>query len=358
MTTSASTTSASPATLRIGGRELGPGRPALLIAEVAQAHDGSLGTAHAYIEALAAAGADAVKFQTHIAAAESTLDEPFRIRFSPQDETRYAYWKRMEFTAGQWAGLAAHARDRGLLFLSSPFSTAAVDLLAGLGLPAWKIGSGEFRSRELLEAVIAAGGPVLLSTGMSRWDEVAAMTALLREHARPFALFQCTSRYPAPLEETGLNMLDEFRARFACAVGLSDHSGTVFPTLAAMARGAELVEVHVVFDRRAFGPDTPASVTVDELALLARARDAFQRMLAHPVDKDGVAALLAPMRDLFAKSIAPARVLAAGTVLTADLLVPRKPGTGIPFTECGRVTGRRLAREVRPDRLLAWEDLA
>src|SRR5215813_8683238 len=117
---------------------VGKSRQTTVIAEVAQAHDGSLGTAHAYIDAIARAGADAVKFQTHIAAAESTPGEPWRVKFSPQDATRYDYWKRMEFTEAQWQGLADHARQAGLIFLSTPFSFEAVELLDRLGMPAWK----------------------------------------------------------------------------------------------------------------------------------------------------------------------------------------------------------------------------
>src|SRR4029077_7411686 len=123
-------------TFEIDGRAIGPGQPCLIIAEIAQAHDGSLGTAHAYVDAVAHAGADAIKFQTHIAAAESTHSEQFRVRFSPQDATRYDYWKRMEFTEEQWRGLGDHARERGLLFLSTPFSMAAVELLERLDMPA------------------------------------------------------------------------------------------------------------------------------------------------------------------------------------------------------------------------------
>src|SRR6266550_9312706 len=115
----------------------------LIIGEVAQAHDGSLGMAHAFIDAISAAGADAVKFQTHIASAESTQSEPWRVKFSPQDQTRYEYWKRMEFTEDQWHGLAGHAKEKGLLFLSSPFSFEAIELLKRVGVPAWKVGSGE-----------------------------------------------------------------------------------------------------------------------------------------------------------------------------------------------------------------------
>src|SRR5260221_7403673 len=120
----------------LGGRPVGKGAPTLVIGEVAQAHDGSLGLAHAFIDAIADAGAHAVKFQTHIARAESTPSEPFRVAFSRQDLTRYGYWRRMEFDVEQWRGLANHARERGLLFLSSPFSVQAVELPSPAGVPA------------------------------------------------------------------------------------------------------------------------------------------------------------------------------------------------------------------------------
>src|SRR5437870_5935664 len=152
-----------------------PGWPearCLIVGEVAQAHDGSLGIAHAFIDAIAAAGADAVKFQTHIAHAESTRAEPWRVRFSLQDESRYAYWRRMEFTEEQWLGLRRHALDRGLLFLSSPFSFEAVELLRRVGVAAWKVASGEAANAPMIDQMAATGLPVILSTGMSRLDEI------------------------------------------------------------------------------------------------------------------------------------------------------------------------------------------
>src|ERR671925_320777 len=143
-----------------------------IVAEVAQAHDGSLGTAHAFIDACARAGADAIKFQTHIAAAESTPGEPWRVKFSPQDATRYDYWKRMEFTEEQWHGLKRHADERGLLFLSSPFSPDAVDLLKRVGVAGWKVASGEISNEPMLATMAATGQPVMLSTGMSTNAEI------------------------------------------------------------------------------------------------------------------------------------------------------------------------------------------
>src|SRR3990172_4093535 len=141
----------------------------LIIGEVAQAHDGSLGIAHSFIDAIADAGANAVKFQTHIASAESTRAEPWRVAFSRQDASRYDYWKRMEFSEEQWSGLRAHAHERGLLFLSSPFSIEAIQLLRRIGVDAWKVASGEITNPEALAEMTQGGLPIILSTGMSPW---------------------------------------------------------------------------------------------------------------------------------------------------------------------------------------------
>ena len=310
-----------------------------LIAEVAQAHDGSLGSAHTFIDGAADAGADAVKFQTHIANAESTIDEPFRVRFSNQDESRYAYWHRMEFQVAQWKALADHARDREIHFLSSPFSVEAVHLLVSLGVPAWKVGSGEIRSRDLIRAMLDAGGPILLSTGMSPWSEIDDAVHFLEEQKAEIVLLQCTSRYPTPLSEVGINAMDDMARRYHHPVGLSDHSGTPYPALAAMAKGAGVVEVHITFHPRAFGPDVPASVTLDELALLARARDAFSEMASHPVDKDAMAVALSGMRTTFGRSLAPSRPLSAGTVLDRGMLACKKPGREFRSTRWRRSSG-------------------
>ena len=328
-----------------------------LIAEIAQAHDGSLGSAHAFIDAAADAGVDAIKFQTHIAAAESTLDEPFRVPFSSQDESRYAYWQRIQFRPADWKALTRHANDRGLHFLSTPFSEEAVRLLTELGVPAWKVGSGEVRSRDLMRAMLDVGGPILLSTGMSSWSEIDDAVGFLRTHNAEFVLLQCTSQYPTPLSQVGINVMEEMARRYECPVGLSDHSGTPYPALAAMAKGANIVEVHVTFHRRAFGPDVSASVTLEELGLLAEARDAIAQMASHPVDKDAVAASLSELRGTFGKSLAPSRRLEAGTVLDRGMLTSKKPGTGIPIAALETLLGRRLAHDVKPNRLLRWEDL-
>lgn len=343
----------------LGARPLSdyPRARCLIIGEVAQAHDGSLGLAHAFIDAIADAGADAVKFQTHIAVAESTPSEPWRVRFSPQDASRYDYWKRMEFTESQWHALKAHAVERGLLFLSSPFSLAAVDLLARVGVAAWKIPSGEVGNLTLLDRVADCDRPVLLSSGLSPLAEVDTAVARMRSRGLSLAVLQCTSAYPCAPEQIGLNLLADFRDRYGCAVGISDHSGTVYPGLAATALGAEVIEVHVTLSRAMFGPDVPASVTVGELRQLVDGVRFIEAALAAPVDKNALASQLAPVRRLFTKSVVAAADLVAGTVLRLEHLAAKKPGTGIPASELPTLVGAQLRRPLRADDLVAEADV-
>jgi N-acetylneuraminate synthase len=334
---------------------LGHGR-CLVIGEVALTHDGSLGLAHAFIDAIANAGADAVKFQTHIAAAESTPSEPFRVKFS-DDPSRYAYWKRMEFTEAQWQGLAAHCRHHGLLFISSPFSIEAVDLLERVGQPIWKIASGEVSNAPLLDRVCDTGAPVLLSTGMSPIEETDAAVARVRARGRQVGVLQCTTAYPCPPERIGLNLVPVYRERYGCWVGLSDHSATIYPGLAGAAIGLDVLEVHVALSREQFGPDVVASVTIAELRQLVDGVRFIETMRAHPLDKNRSAADTAPLRRLFTRSLVAGQDLPAGTVLTRDHLRIKKPGTGLPPDRLDEVVGRRLARAVTTDHVLAAEDV-
>ena len=329
----------------------------LIIGEIAQAHDGSLGMAHAYIEAVAKAGADAVKFQTHIAAAESTPGEPWRVKFSPQDATRYDYWRRMEFTEDQWRGLKEHATDKGLLFLSSPFSHEAVEMLERIGVPAWKVASGEVNNLPLFERMLQTGIPILLSSGMSPLDELDRAVESVRARGVPFAVLQCTSAYPCPPERLGLNLIPLLAQRYGCPVGLSDHSGTIYAGLAAVVLGAKVLEVHVTMSREMFGPDVPASITTAELRDLVQGVRFLERALASPVDKDAMAAELGPLRSMFTKSIVLRRDLPEGAVLREEDLAFKKPGTGIPAAHVAKVLGRRLRRSVAADTLLTEDDL-
>lgn len=329
----------------------------LVIGEVAQAHDGSLGLAHSFIDAIANAGADAVKFQTHIAAAESTPAEPWRVKFSPQDESRYAYWKRMEFTEDQWIELKHHADERGLLFLSSPFSVEAVELLEQVGVIAWKIASGEVGGSRMFERMAATKLPVFLSTGMSTLPEIDRAVDQIKSCGLPVTVLQCTTAYPCPPEKVGLNLISFFHDRYQTAVGLSDHSGTIYPGLAAATLGISVLEVHVTLSREMYGPDVSSSVTIAELKQLVEGVRFIERMKARPVDKDHLAAELQPLRRLFGKSIVTRSALAAGTVLREEHLTVKKPGHGLSEDKLGLVLTRKLRVALPADALVLEEHL-
>ncbi len=327
------------------------------IAEIGQAHEGSLGMLHAYIDAVAKTGVRAIKFQTHIAHAESSIHEPFRVRFSTQDATRYDYWKRMEFTPQEWVAIGAHCKKAGLTFISSPFSNAAVDVLEQAGVEQYKVGSGEVSNLLLLKKIIATGKPILVSSGMSSLDELDTTVAFLKQHKANFSLLQCTTSYPTQPKQYGLNMIKELKTRYEVPVGFSDHSGTIAAGIAAVALGASLLEFHVVFHKEQFGPDVAASITIEEAKQLVQGAEAVATALAHPIDKTKVDAFR-DLKTIFEKSLAVNKPLSKGHRLTFDDLEAKKPkGYGLEASGFEAVLGRSLSRDLAAWDFLTEEDL-
>jgi N-acetylneuraminate synthase len=263
----------------------------------------------------------------------------------------------MEFTEDQWFGLARHAREKSLLFLSSPFSTEAVDLLERIDTPMWKVASGEVGNLPLLDRMISTGKPIILSSGMSDLAELDRSVARVQGANLPLAVLQCTTAYPCPPERIGLNLVPFFRERYGCFVGLSDHSGTIYPGLANAAIGGDVLEVHVTMSRGMFGPDVPASVTIEELRVLVTGVRFIETMRANPVEKDTVAKDMAPLRAIFTKSVVARVPLPKGTVIDAVHLAAKKPGTGLPADRQRELVGRRLRRAIAADEQVRLEDL-
>jgi N-acetylneuraminate synthase len=199
--------------------------------------------------------------------------------------------------------------------------------------------------------------PIFLSTGMSRLSEIETAVDRIRPHCPSLTVMQCTSEYPCPPEKVGLNLLQTFRRRFGCGVGLSDHSGTIYPGLAAATLGIDVLEVHVTLSREMFGPDVKASVTTAELRQLSEGIRFVERMRSSPVVKDDMASELAPLRSMFSKSIAARRPLEVGAILAANDLTLRKPGTGIPADQLAGMIGRRLRRDLAAGEFLRETDL-
>jgi N,N'-diacetyllegionaminate synthase len=329
-------------------------KPVKLIAEIGSVHDGSFGNAVKLIEASAACGAHAVKFQTHIAAAETLRDAPNPPYF--KGEPRFEYFTRTGFSLPQWKELAGICRRTGVEFLSSPFSLEAVDLLEEVGVGSYKIPSGEVTNIPLLKKIAATNKPVLLSSGMSDWAELDAAVAALRDGG-PITVLQCSSAYPCPPEQVGLNVMVQMRERYGLDAGFSDHTLGVAAAIAAAALGATVIEKHFTFSRAMYGSDAANGTEPGEFKQLAEALAAVSVIRARNVDKDDTSSYR-EMKRIFEKSVVAARDLPAGHVLIETDLAYKKPGNGIPASRYQELLGRKLTRAVPGDHQFAAGDLS
>lgn len=328
-----------------------------IIAEIAQAHEGSLGIAHSYIDALAACGVDAVKFQTHIAEAESSKFENFRVNFSYEDKTRFDYWKRMEFTLDQWKGLKKHCDEVGVEFISSPFSCAAVDLLEEVGVQRYKIGSGEMTNYLMLAKIAKTGKPIILSSGMSDYMELEDCFAFLKPFGNNLSLLQCTTAYPTQPEQWGLKEIPKLKERYGIPIGYSDHSSDITACIAAVALGAEILEFHAVFDKKMFGPDSKASLNLEEIKQLVHSVKKLEKSMNYNIDKSDVSSYK-DLKILFGKSLAVNKNLNQGHIITIEDLESKKPSNiGIPAKDYSKVLGKTLKNPLSKWDFLKSEDL-
>ncbi len=328
-----------------------------IIAEIAQAHEGSIGILHSYIDALAKTGVDAVKFQTHIAEAESSIYEPFRVKFSSQDSTRFDYWKRMEFSVTQWKEIKAHCDAVGLEFMSSPFSNAAVDVLEEVGVKRYKVGSGEVNNFVLLEKIAQTGKPIIISSGMSSFEELDRTVDFLEKRKVSYSILQCTTAYPTNPKQYGLKVINELRDRYTVPIGFSDHSARIETCIAATALGAEILEFHVVFHRELFGPDAKSSLTIEETKALVSSVKRITESLNHEVDKNDISAFK-DLKQIFEKSLAINKNLLKGHTITFEDLETKKPkGYGINASNYEHVIGKPINKDMNQWDFLTHKDI-
>ena len=315
-----------------------------IIAEIAQAHEGSLGIAHSYIDALSETGVDAVKFQTHIAEAESSVNEEFRINFSYEDKTRYDYWKRMEFSYEEWMSLKKHCEDKELEFISSPFSCKAVDLLEKVGVSKYKIGSGEVNNLLLLDKICRTNKDILLSSGLSSFKEIDNAIDFINQKktGNKVSLFQCTSMYPTPPSDWKLNLINKFIKRYNFPIGYSDHSGDIFASLAAVSLGAKLIEFHAVFDKKMFGPDSSSSLNLKQIKNLVKGIRMIESSISIDNEKkdfDGIH----KMKNLFEKSLCINKNQKKGEFITVNEKETKKPkNQGINANQFKKIIGKKI----------------
>lgn len=325
-----------------------------IIAEIGQAHDGSLGVAHSFIDALSGTGVDAIKFQVHIANAESSIHEKFRTKFSYQDKTRFDYWKRMEFTEEQWKGLKNHCDEKGIEFLASPFSIKAFEMLERLKVKRFKIGSGEAKNYLLLDRISTIKKPIILSTGLINDTDLEKTYSVLKNNNCDFSFLQCTTSYPTKPEQWNLDGIKELKAKFNVPVGFSDHSGDIYACLAATALGAEILEFHVAFDKRMFGPDSKSSLTINQVSSLVKGVKQISLSLNKPVKNKE----LEKLENLFGKSLALNKALKNGNQIKMVDLETKKPaGYGICPTEYKNVIGKKLKTDLKEGQFINYLDL-
>ena len=328
-----------------------------IIAEIGQAHEGSLGILYSYIDAIAQTGVDAVKFQMHIAEAESSEHEPFRVKFSLEDKTRFDYWKRMGFSLDQWKGIKQHCESVGLDFICSPFSNLAVDWLEEIGVEQYKIGSGEVNNFLILEKIAQTGKPIIISSGMSSYEELDQTVAFLKQRNVTFSILQCTTAYPTQPEQYGLNVIQELQKRYNVPIGFSDHSARIETCIAATVLGASILEFHVVFDRQIFGPDAKSSLTIAETKELVVAVRNIKTALENPIDKKSNENFK-DLKQIFEKSLAINKDLPKNHILTFNDLEAKKPkGFGIDASEFGAIIGKKLTFDKRQWDFLKEEDI-
>jgi N,N'-diacetyllegionaminate synthase len=345
-------------TFAIAGREIGPGRSPLVIAEVGVNHNGDPELARRLVDAAVAAGADAVKFQAFEAASLATAGaERAAYQQATGAGSQLEMLRALELPSDAWRGLADRTRAGGAIFLATPFDLRSVELLADLGVPAIKVGSGDLTNAILLRAVGRLGLPVILSTGMATLDEVAAaLGELRRAGSGAVAVLHCASVYPAAIEDVNLQAIDTLRDRFGDPVGFSDHTIGRLAAVAAAARGALIIEKHLTLDRALPGPDHRASMEPDDFAELVADIRAVASALG-----DGVKAPRDAEREIMRvarRSLVTSRHLPAGHALAVEDLAAKRPGTGISPMEIDALVGRRISRDLEPDHLLRLEDLA
>ncbi len=342
-------------TIQIGDRRIGEHHPTYVIAEIGINHNGDEGLAMRLIEAAAEAGADAVKFQKrHLPSLyrQDVLDHPERY------EQHFQYiiplLKEVELPEELFPRLMARCRELGLEFLCTPFDPVSAAFLAELGVNAFKIASADLSNLDLLDRVAAYGRPMLLSTGMSHWQEIEQAVAVVQRRGVPFALLHCRSVYPVWPRDVNLKMISRLQ-RFGCPVGYSGHElGIVIP-LAAASMGAAIVEKHLTLDRDMRGPDHKVSLLPFEFKRMVR----DIRVADQAVGKSKRFLLRGEIinRELFAKSLVAACDLSPGTVIRREHVLVRGPGKGLAPNRLDELLGTRLRRFVRRHDYFVEEDV-
>lgn len=336
----------------INGRNIGATHPCFIIAEGCDNHMGDVRAAREMIRLARLAGADAIKFQHHLPDEEMLPDVPMSDNF---ETPLYEFLKKNALTLDAHRELKAYAEEIGILYLCTPFSWKAAQELETIGIAAYKIGSGEMTDIPTLVRIAGFGKPMIVSTGMSTFEEIDRTYRALTSRGVPLALMNCVSEYPPVYEDIGLGVIREMQARYPSAViGHSDHTPDLYTCFAAVTFGARLIEKHVILDKRQPGPDQSVSIDFRDLASLV---DGVRKIEAASGSEKVVHEREIPIRTWAFRSLVTTRPVSRGTVLTADMIWSKRPGTGIPSHRMDDVIGMRTTVDLPSNALLSWADI-
>lgn len=339
--------------LNIGDRPVGDDHPPFVIAEVGINHEGDYTKAIQMVDAAKAAGADCVKFQCHITEEEMipTDMKPGKI----SDERLWDIIKRCELTENVERRVKRYCEEKGILYLSTPFSRAAADRLYDMGVVAFKIGSGECNNYPLLEHVAGMGRPVILSTGMNDLNSIKRSVSIFRRRNCPLMLMHCTSMYPTPYSKVRLGALSQLKAEFGLPVGLSDHSLGIYTCLGSVALGAAALEKHFTVTRTWPGPDVPISIEPAELAELVKGARAIWEA------RGGSKTILPeeqPVIDFAYATVVTVAPIKPGEIFSRDNIWVKRPGTGaIKAENYERVIGKVARKSLPADVHVSPDDI-
>jgi N-acetylneuraminate synthase len=337
----------------LNGRRIGPDAPPFVIAEVGINHEGEVEKALQLVDAAADAGADCVKFQCHITAAEMipTDMKPGEI----SDERLWDIIERCELTAEEEQVVKSRCVERGILYLCTPFSREAADRLEALGVEAFKIGSGECNNLPLIRHIARKGLPMILSTGMNDLASIRPSVEAILAAGCPLMLMQCTSEYPTPYTHVRLGGIQQLQGEFGLPVGLSDHSLGIYTCLGAVALGACALEKHFTISRDWPGPDVPISINPQELAELVRGARA---VFAARGGGKTVLPTEQPVIDFAFASVVAIRSVKTGEKLSTENVWVKRPGTGpLKAWDLDRVLGKIAVRDLSPNEQIALTDV-
>lgn len=337
--------------IKICHRLIAEGEPCFIVAEAGINHNGDMEKAKMLIKEAARCRADAIKFQTHMPEKEM-LRKGFTASYV--GESLFDLLKRVELTKGDHVELKKYAEKEGILFLSTPFSKEAVDLLEELDVPAYKIGSGEMANLPLLEYISKKKKPMIISTGMSSFDEIEETVNFVKKFNQDLILLHCVSTYPTRYKDLNLRVIGKMRRKFDVPVGLSDHSVGIYTALAAVALGACLIEKHFTISREWPGPDQKVSIIPNELKELVKGVRIVEQAMGSTkrVIEDEL-----PIQRMARESVVSLVDIPKGVVIQRNMVWVKRPGTGIPAKCLEKVIGMKSLKNIKANTLITWSDL-